>query len=90
MFVFLILAIPLAAQDMKIAVIGLLHSHVWGHLPKMIQGQPARLVGITETNPELIAEAKKMGATDAQIYADAARMLDETKPDIVWAFQKSR
>ena len=89
LFVLLILAIPLAAQDMKIAVIGLLHSHVWGHLPKMIQGQPARLVGITETNPELIAEAKKMGATDAQFFSDAAKMLDETKPDIVWAFTEN-
>jgi len=75
-----------AAQDVKIAVIGLQHSHVWGHLPKMIAGKPARLVGIAETNAALIAEAKKMGAADAIVFAGAARMLDETKPDIVWAF----
>ena len=73
----------------KIAVIGLLHSHVWGHLGKMIAGKPAKLVGIAETNPELIDEAKKMGAGAGVFFADAARMLDETKPDIVWAFNEN-
>ena len=81
----ILLALPLAAQE-KIAVVGLEHSHVWGHLGKMIKGDPAKLVGIAEKNPELIAEAKKAGAPDNLIYADYGKMLDETKPDIVWAF----
>jgi predicted dehydrogenase len=79
------LALPAAEQE-KIAVVGLVHSHVWGHLEKMIKGEPAKLVGITETNQELIEEAKKAGATSVPFYSDMARMLDETKPDIVWAF----
>jgi predicted dehydrogenase len=74
------------AQEYKIAVIGLVHSHVWGHLQKMIEGKPARLVGIAETVPELVAEAKKRGAPDAIIFSDYRKMLDETKPDIVWSF----
>ena len=57
----LLLTLPAFAQDYKIAVIGLVHSHVWGHLDRMIKGDPAKLVGITETEPELIAEAKKAG-----------------------------
>ncbi|MCC6291732.1 MAG: Gfo/Idh/MocA family oxidoreductase [Bryobacterales bacterium] len=69
-----------------IAVIGLQHSHVWGHLPRMIGGSPARLVGISETNPSLIAEARKMGAPAAVFFKDDAQMLDAVKPDIVWAF----
>ena len=81
----LLLAIPAAAQE-KIAVVGLVHSHVWGHLDKMIKGQPAKLVGIAETNQELIAEAKKAGAPDGIFHSDFKKMLDETKPDIVWAF----
>jgi predicted dehydrogenase len=81
----LLLAVPLAAQE-KIAVVGLVHSHVWGHLDRMIKGNPAKLVGIAETNPELIAEAKKSGAPDSIIHSDFRKMLDETKPDIVWAF----
>jgi predicted dehydrogenase len=81
------LALPAASET--IAVIGLLHSHVWGHLPKMIKGEPAKLVGIAETNPELIAEAKKMKAPDAVFFSDPAKMLDQTKPDIVWAFNEN-
>ena len=80
---------PLTAQQpetYKIAVVGLVHSHVWGHLKTMVEGNPARLVGVAEPNPELVAEAKKAGVTDNLIYSDYSKMLDETKPDIVWAF----
>jgi predicted dehydrogenase len=74
-----------AAQSKpKIAVIGLVHSHVWGHLGKMVDDKHATLVGVAETEPELVAEAKKRGVT--AIYADYKKMLDEQKPDIVWAF----
>ena len=81
-----LLAVPMFAQEYKIAVVGLVHSHVWGHLNQMIGGQPARLVGIAETVPELIAEAKKRGASGITFYSDYKKMLDETKPDFVWAF----
>lgn len=84
-FILFLAALPLAAQE-KIAVIGLNHSHVWGHLGKMVKGDVARLVGIAETNQDLIAEAKKIGAADNLFRPDAAKMLDEVKPDIVWAF----
>ncbi len=76
----------LAAQDTRIAVVGLVHSHVWGHLSRMIKGETAKLVGIAEPNAELQAEAKKMGAADSLIFTDYKKMLDETKPQVVWAF----
>jgi predicted dehydrogenase len=79
-----VIAMPLAAQE-KIAVIGLVHSHVWGHLGKMVKGEPAKLVGIAETKEDLIAEAKKSG-WEGPVYSDYKKMLAETKPDIVWAF----
>src|SRR4051794_33695331 len=86
----LLLGAVLAAQakpgQEKIAVIGLVHSHVWGHIGKMIKGEPATLVGIAETNPDLIAEAKKAGAADNLFYPDFSKMLDQTRPDIVWSF----
>ncbi len=75
-----------SAREYKIAVIGLVHSHAWGHLPKMVAGKPASLVGVAETNPELVAEARKIGVADNLIYSDYNKMLDEKKPDIVWAF----
>ena len=81
-----VLMLPLGAQEYKIAVIGLVHSHVWGHLPKMIKGDGgAKLVAIAEPNQELVAEAKKMGA-NVPFYDDYNKMLDQEKPDIVWAF----
>jgi predicted dehydrogenase len=52
----------------------------------MVESKTARLVGVAESNPELVAEAKKAGVTDSLIYSDYLKMLDETKPDIVWAF----
>jgi predicted dehydrogenase len=83
----LYLALPLAAQDYKIAVVGMVHSHVWGHLNDMIKGNtPAKLVAISEPKEDLVAEAKKMGADDSLFIADYKKMLDEKKPNIVWAF----
>jgi len=82
----LFLALPAAAQEYKIALIGLIHSHTWGHLGRMVKNNQVKLVGIAETRPELIAEAKKRGTTDVTFYSDYKKMLDEAKPDIVWAF----
>jgi predicted dehydrogenase len=76
----------LRAQEYKIAVIGLVHSHVWGHLQTMVEGKSAKLVGVAEPNHELTAEAEKMGVAHNLIYTDYNRMLEETKPDLVWAF----
>ena len=70
----------------KIAVVGLVHSHVWGHLATMVTGKAAILVGVSEPNPELVSEAKKAGVRDDLFFPDYRRMLDQTKPDIVWAF----
>lgn len=81
-----LMALPLGAQEYKIAVIGLVHSHVWGHLHTMVEGKVAKLVGVSEPNQELVAEAKKAGVPDGLFFADYKKMLDDTKPDIVWAF----
>lgn len=80
------LSVSLSAQDYKIAIVGLVHSHVWGHLGRVAKGQtPARLAAIAEPNAELVAEAKKL-APEAPYYEDYRKMLAEVKPDIVWAF----
>lgn len=85
----LLLAPSLSAQGpgpLKIAVIGLVHSHVWGHLATMVEGKNATLVGVAEPNAELVAEARKAGVRDDLFFTDYEKMLDQTKPDIVWAF----
>jgi predicted dehydrogenase len=86
LLIFMVTAANANAQEPTIAIIGLRHSHVWGHIGKMIAGKPAKLVGIAETLPDMIAEAKKRGAADELFFADYKKMLDEKKPQIVWAF----
>jgi predicted dehydrogenase len=84
-----LICLPLAAQEpakYKIAVVGLVHSHVWGHLATMVEGKTATLVGVSEPNPELVAEAKKAGVPDNLFFEDYRKMLAQVKPDIVWAF----
>lgn len=80
------LGLPLAAQQYKIAVAGLVHSHVWGHLGRMAKSDAARLVGVAEANPELAAEGKKLTGPAVPYFDDYRKMLAEAKPDIVWAF----
>jgi len=80
------MSVPAGAQEYKIAVVGLVHSHVWGHLHTMVEGKVAKLVGVSEPNPELVTEAKKAGVPDNLFFPDYKKMLDEAKPDIVWAF----
>ena len=81
-----LLALPLAAQEPTIALIGLRHSHTWGHLEGMVKASPARLVAIAETEPELVAEARKLTSPEVRYYTDYKKMLDEVKPTMVWAF----
>ena len=78
-------ALPAMAQEYKIAVIGLVHAHYSGYLPRMASNPQVKLVGIAETIPDLVAEAKKQ-APQVPFFDDYRKMLDQTKPDIVWAF----
>ena len=89
--------LPVAAQQYKIAVVSMLHAHVWLHLGTMLKGEQVKLVGVAETRPELLERAKRTdqipqsqntrpGVPESLIFADWKKMIDETKPDIVWAF----
>jgi predicted dehydrogenase len=94
----LVAAAPAAAAEYKIAVVSLLHAHVWLHLGTMLKGDKVQLVGVSETLPDLIARATREdvipqtnnvtrpGVPAAIIFADWKRMIDQTRPDIVWAF----
>lgn len=82
----------------KMAVVSLLHAHVWLHLGTMLKGDKVQLVGVSETLPDLIARAtredvipqtrdvKRPGVPEQLIYADWKKMIDETRPEVVWAF----
>jgi predicted dehydrogenase len=76
---------PLPAQE-TIALVGLRHSHTWGHLEHLVKASSAKLVAISETDPELVAEAKKLTSPDVRYFTDYKEMLDQVKPTMVWAF----
>ena len=80
------IAIPAFAAEHTIAVVGLVHSHVWGHFNTFVAGQPAKLVGVAETEPELVAEAKQRGVPENLLFSDWKKMIDQQKPEMVWAF----
>ncbi len=98
---FCILAIPATAQQYKIAVVSMIHAHVWLHLGTMLKGDKVKLVGVAETLPELLERAGRIdvipqtnnvtrpGVPANLIYPDWKKMIDETKPDIVWAFTET-
>ncbi len=80
-------ALPAFAQPYRAAVIGLVHAHEASNLPRMIRNPQIKVVGIAETIPELVQLAKeRQGAKDIPFFDDYRKMLDETKPDFVWAF----
>lgn len=86
---FLFCCFPLVAQPLserpRLAIVGLVHSHVWGHLGRMAELKEGELVGIAEPNQELVEEAKKR-APQAEYFSDYKRMIEIRKPHIVWAF----
>ena len=96
--VLLLTGLPLAAQEYKIAVVSMLHAHVWLHLGTMLKGDKVKLVGVSETLPDLIKRATREdvipqtqgvtrpGVPENLIFSDWKKMIDQTKPDIVWAF----
>src|SRR5262252_6593106 len=96
--VLLLSSLPLAAQEYKIAVVSMLHAHVWLHLGTMLKGDKVKPVGVSETLPDLIARATsedvipqtqnvtRPGVPESLIFSDWKKMIDETKPDMVWAF----
>src|SRR5579872_1819169 len=93
----LLAASALSAEPYKIALVGLNHDHVWNQLNTILRGDLAKLVGVAETLPdrvERIEHEEKLaqgGATRpavpaSLVFSDWRKMIDQTKPDIVWAF----
>jgi predicted dehydrogenase len=73
------------AGKTRLAVVGLDHDHVWSLL-KDIAGEPsAELVAIAESDPVLVGRAQKQVPAGVKFYSDYVKMLDEAKPDAVFA-----
>jgi len=75
-----------AQTPYRMAVVGLVHSHVWGHLSDMLKSPDVTFVGVAEPSTALQEEAKKAGVPENLISSDYKKMLDAQKPDLIWAF----
>lgn len=82
--VFVIAAAP-AAAGTKIGFVGLRHSHCWRQLQNVSTIAEAEFVGVAESEPELVQEAKKY-QPDAYYTDDYRTLVSLKKPEIVWAF----
>jgi predicted dehydrogenase len=85
-----------SAQQLKLALVGLNHDHVWPQLATIQNNNHIALVGIAETIPDRVARAQKeetnnQGVKRAAIPAtlffdDWKKMIEQVRPNIVWAF----
>ena len=69
----------------KLAIIGLVHSHAWGHLRNIVRMPAVDLVAIADP----LSDLRELAARDAPgvpLYDDYRKMLAEKKPEAVWAF----
>jgi predicted dehydrogenase len=69
----------------RLAVVGLDHDHVWGLLKDMPKEADAELVAIADPHPELVVRAKAQVPASVKFYSDYVKMLDEAKPEAVFA-----
>ncbi len=69
----------------RLAIIGLRHGHAWGQLREIPRLADVEVVAVAEPDEFLQNEAKK-SVPEARYYSDYVQMLDEMKPDAVWAF----
>ena len=75
-----------AQKKLKIAVVGLTHDHAHNIMNEYRRGEVS-LVGIVETNPELIARYQKRYAFPTSIiFASTEALLNNVTPDAIMAY----
>ncbi len=79
-------------KPLRIGIVGMEHSHVYGILNKGFRDSnqtDVTIVGITEPNRELAERfAKQFGFPMSLVYATIEEMLDKTKPEAVTDFRR--
>jgi len=76
-------------ERMRIALVGLVHSHAWGFVKRLGELHEKRelieIVGVSDENAELREYIKTL-LPGVPVYESYAKMLDEKKPEIAWSF----
>lgn len=86
LFLALLSLSSMAQKPVRVAVAGLSHGHV-GWIFNRKDKTDIQLVGIWETNPDLVKQFTERYKLDPKLfYSDLNKMLDEVKPEAVSAF----
>lgn len=84
-----VLAQTPAKAPIKVVIAGLVHGHVGGFL-KSAQVGSIEIVGICEADHEVVARYKeRYKFNDSLFGTDLPKMLDDRKPQAIWAFSNT-
>jgi|CZKI01.1.fsa_nt_gi predicted dehydrogenase len=89
---FLLMAIACARSQestppVRLAIVGLVHDHVWGMLPQLAKRQDVRLVGIVEPNQEAVAHyAERFHLDRALFFPSIEALVAKEKVEAVATF----
>ncbi len=73
------------AEAVRVGFIGLRHGHAWRQLADISKIAAAEFVGVAESIPGLVEEAKKV-QPDGRYFSDYREFVRSQRPEIVWAF----
>ena len=73
------------AGKVRVAVLGMAHDHLWTNLKQLAELDTAELVAGADLDPRLTEKFKEETGCNA-VYDDYEALLDEEKPDAVFAF----
>ncbi|HUY99505.1 MAG TPA: Gfo/Idh/MocA family oxidoreductase [Thermomicrobiaceae bacterium] len=65
----------------KVGVLGMIHDHVWNHLPELAARDDVTL-SVADPNPPLREQARERAGVE-RLYADYADLLEQERPDVV-------
>jgi predicted dehydrogenase len=69
--------------NVRFAIVGLDHDHVWGILKDIAEVPRAKLVAIAEPDPALVEKAKSRVPSDVKFYSNYVTMMDDVKPQAI-------
>jgi predicted dehydrogenase len=76
-----------AHSPLRVGIVGLVHGHVHGFLDHSLHSPEIEIVGITETNRQLLdAAAARYGFDRAQLFTDLEDMLAKAHPQAVLVY----
>ena len=84
---FLLLAVSVHGQPLRLGIIGLTHDHVRGFFRTALTRSDLTIVGISDPDAAVRAKYAASHKLDAsRLFASHAEMLDKTKPEAVMVF----